>query len=488
MERKILRKELAAIFIFSAALLAIELSFTKFFSVVMWYHFGFLIVSTAMLGFAVSGIYLTLKPEKSEKLSLPLLIPLAAGVTLLSYAMLTWSSKIEVDPTSIAARIGELALMVTLLFLPFFFMGLTISWVITHKKEKVGLYYGANLIGSAFGAPLFLLTFDTFNGQSVIVINTLLMLTAALFVIPKKRIGHTLGAVAALALIASFPGLFPMDPPKDKMLGYVKKPAADITHTGWSSLSKVDFVKDPDRTIYPSVGLWGLDPQYERSVAPFPERMGIIIDSWAYTSVLAYPQDLSFFDYMPTTFVYHLGKSYEKSLHIGAGGGLDLLAAHHYGVESVKGVEINPVIVETVKEKFRDFSGGIYSGGIDGIEVFVDEGRHFVEESNDTYDLIQLSGVDILLDPGRGLCPLRKQPLHRGSRKILLPSSERGRNAHNDPLVLSRRPRKLSLQPSASQHSKGSAARNESSDRRLRLLFRIPSVYSSHYQERHLHP
>jgi hypothetical protein len=35
-----------------------ELSLTRVFSVTFWYHFGFLIISTALLGFGVSGIVL----------------------------------------------------------------------------------------------------------------------------------------------------------------------------------------------------------------------------------------------------------------------------------------------------------------------------------------------------------------------------------------------------------------------------------------------
>jgi len=366
-----MKREISAIFLFSAALLSLELSFTKFFSVVMWYHFGFLIVSTAMLGFAAAGIFLTFKHKKSKNWSLSSLINYSAIATLISYFLMNQVHYLELnqillakaDSAYVLSRVSELFIMVILLFIPFFFMGLTISWIITQRKDRVGYYYGSNLIGSAVGAPLFLFIFNMFNGQVGVVINVLIILVSGFLTIRYKK-EAILRAVlfAAIVPLTFFPELFPMTPPKDKMLGYVKNLEQDVEHTDWSSLSKVDFVKDPDRTIFPSVGLWGINQDYTQKGVPFPERIGVIIDSWAYTSIIKYPQDLSFYDNMPTTFVYTLKDKFKNSLHIGAGGGMDLLAAHHYGVESIKGVEINPVIVDVTKTKYDKYSGGIYSG------------------------------------------------------------------------------------------------------------------------------
>src|SRR6478672_1887913 len=50
----------SAIFFISFSTLLFELSLTRVFSVTLWYHFGFLIISTALLGFGVSGVVLSL--------------------------------------------------------------------------------------------------------------------------------------------------------------------------------------------------------------------------------------------------------------------------------------------------------------------------------------------------------------------------------------------------------------------------------------------
>jgi len=55
------------IFLLSIATLLLELSLTRVLSVAMFYHFGFLVISTALLGFAVSGVVLALWGELRER-------------------------------------------------------------------------------------------------------------------------------------------------------------------------------------------------------------------------------------------------------------------------------------------------------------------------------------------------------------------------------------------------------------------------------------
>ena len=409
------RNETMALFLFSAALLSLELSFTKFFSVVLWYHFGFLIISTAMLGFAVSGVYLAFRGGRTDR-SFARLMTLSAVTTIAAYVLMTRVAQVSeaLFPSRLLsmAKMAEMAAMIVLLFAPFFFLGLTVSRIITARRERAGLYYGANLLGSAVGAILFIVLFDTFRGDIGVPLNALLMLAAALIAAEQRR-ERLIPALAALVLIPflAIPGLFPLDPPRDKILGFIKDLPPALTYTGWSSLSKVDFIRDPDGNVGVGSGLWGISDRFTDEGRPWPERQGVIIDSWAYTTMIKYPQDLSFYDYMPTTFAYSF-KKYDTSLHIGAGGGFDLLAAYHNGVRSIQGVEINPIIVKAIGGTFADYSGGIYAGGLPGVEIFVDEGRHFIEQSRRTWDLIQLSGVDTYSSTQAGAFALSENNLY----------------------------------------------------------------------------
>src|SRR5437764_15056475 len=57
-QNQITRRHYAGIFLLSLATLLLELSLTRVLSVALWYHFGFLVVSTALLGFGASGAVL----------------------------------------------------------------------------------------------------------------------------------------------------------------------------------------------------------------------------------------------------------------------------------------------------------------------------------------------------------------------------------------------------------------------------------------------
>ncbi len=405
--------EFISLFIFSAALMAIQVSFTKFFSIVMWYHFGFMIISVAMLGFSVSGVFLSMAGNFSKKFSLPVLISVSSAMTFISYILLTRMTFTPINLVFKGTGLLTLISMLLSLFAPFFLFGLTVGWVLRERKSSIGIYYSVNMTGSAFGAILFIILFNSFNGQIVIPLIIFLMSLSALICAFELKTKIISAIVPVLILPSLFlPSLFPMEPPGDKILGLVKDRANDVVYTGWSALSKVDVIKDPDRSAYPSIGLWGISTVFKDDGKIPPERMGVVIDSWAYTSIFKYPQDLDFFNYLPATLVYHLGRNNVSSLHIGAGGGMDLLAARYYGVKNVTGIEINPVIVKAVQNEFKEYSGGIYSGNIEGIEIVVDEGRNFIESSKKSYDIIQLSGVDTFSSTHAGAFALSENNLY----------------------------------------------------------------------------
>src|SRR4030067_524354 len=55
------------IFTTSMAVLTLEIALTRIFSVSLWYHLAFKVISTALLGFGASGTFLTLRRDRFEK-------------------------------------------------------------------------------------------------------------------------------------------------------------------------------------------------------------------------------------------------------------------------------------------------------------------------------------------------------------------------------------------------------------------------------------
>src|SRR6266567_8057875 len=92
------------IFLLSFATLLLELTLTRILSVALWYHFGFLIISTALLGFGISGVLLSLWKKFREEYLIDKTLG-SLGICLsLSVIICFWLlQKIPFDPFSLYA-------------------------------------------------------------------------------------------------------------------------------------------------------------------------------------------------------------------------------------------------------------------------------------------------------------------------------------------------------------------------------------------------
>jgi hypothetical protein len=88
-----------------------------------------------------------------------------------------------------------------------------------------------------------------------------------------------------------------------------------------------------------------------------------------------------------------------------------VLVAWANNAKKVTAAEINPLIVDLMRNKYRQYSGGLYSG-IPEIDVQVAEGRNFVARSQDKYDVIQFSQVDTWAAAAAGAYSLTENYLY----------------------------------------------------------------------------
>jgi spermidine synthase len=76
-------------------------------------------------------------------------------------------------------------------------------------------------------------------------------------------------------------------------------------------------------------------------------------------------------------------------LVIGPGGGKEILMGLFGDVEKITGVEVNSDFVNIVKD-YKEFDGGIYSD-FSNVKIVVEEGRHYVKQSKEQFDLIVMA-------------------------------------------------------------------------------------------------
>src|SRR3954463_4588192 len=93
----------AAIFFISMATLLLELSLTRVMSVSLWYHFGFLVISTALLGFGTSGVVLASWKKLREEYELDKVLPVLSLLFGIVTVLCFWAlQKIPFNPFSVA--------------------------------------------------------------------------------------------------------------------------------------------------------------------------------------------------------------------------------------------------------------------------------------------------------------------------------------------------------------------------------------------------
>ena len=424
------RRTLAAVALTSGSLLMTELALTRIFSVVMYYHFAFLAISIALFGLSASGVFAYIARRRLDRYATDTLLACQSVV----YAVCTIAALFGL----VRLRVGlnyspqNLALMLTiyaLAALPFFAGGLVVTVAISRLASRINAVYAADLTGAAAGCLILIPLLDRLGAPGVVLGAAALSLVAAVLFVPAGRRGPVAGVGAAIMLLllaGQLSGLALFD------VTATKGHAGDrVLFSKWNSFSRIGVY---ERTH----GDWSLSEAYK---GPLPDTRYMDIDSAASTPILHVSADLSnaqYLRYELTAFAYHL-KSRDSGLGIpdstgigdstttnpkspipnpgftalviGPGGGRDLVSALVFGARRVDGVEINPIIADDVmRDRFRDFSGGIYTHP--RVRIIVDDGRSFVRRTSDRYDVIQASLVDTWAATAAGAYTLTENTLY----------------------------------------------------------------------------
>jgi hypothetical protein len=397
----------AGLFLLSAATLLFEINLTRLFSVAQFYHFAFMIISLAMLGFGASGTVLALLPKVGRRRSQTALIALALGFGSTAVGATVLTNVVPFDSFSIAwdrTQVAVLALHYLALALPFFCSGAALSLLFTLHPSAAPRLYATNLTGSALGCLLALLIPGWVGGTGVVVVAALLGGGAALaFTAGGKRVAaetpdagggplpspdrRRVFSLVALLLIVSCAVLLAFRPPwlrlhlsPYKALSYaLQYPGAEVVFREWNSFSRVDLVASEGIRSLP-----GLSYRYQ---APPPPQHGLFIDGDDPSPVLQLPLDalnapdeqLAFTSYLPAAAAYGLRPD-GAALVLEPRGGLALWTALAEGAEWVTAVEPNPLVV--------DAAGAIHDHP--AVETVIEEPRSFVRGGDRRYDVVAL--------------------------------------------------------------------------------------------------
>lgn len=372
----------AGIFLLSLATLLEELALMRVLSVANWYHFGFMVVSIALLGFGASGVILSLWTNLREEVPLDraltflaLLFGFAALVSFWLMQRIPFQPfRLLVDPW----QFTYVLLYYVVLAGPFFCSGLAISLVLSRGGPVVNRLYAADLLGAGLGCAAICGVIPAFGGSGSVVVAAMFGVLAAMafdsFRFSKLMMlaGVTGAGMLALAFVAEQALPIRVIPEKHHPL----LPVGQLPiYTKWNTFSRIDVYDAPM-----------LD-----EARPDPGFFSIIIDAGAAGTGM---DDLSMGvrNYLAHASGYHpsgvsyVGKENPKVLIIGSGAGREVLEALYFHAASITAVEINPIINDIVTKRMREHWGGLFEQP--EVRLVTEDGRSFVRRSKERYDAI----------------------------------------------------------------------------------------------------
>jgi len=378
----------AAIALTTAATLVLELSFTRIFSVVFYYHFAFLAISIALFGLGAGGVLSYYFSARGDHLFRRLGI-----ISALNSVSVVFSLIFTLNLAGRPSSFTTLALVYFFTAIPFLLAGMTVSLAINETIQRVDRVYFYDLLGAAAGCLLVIPFLNLLGGPGAVLAAGVLYAAAAgvWFGLARSSTGRALGVALSLALFA-FIIVNKVAPLIDIRSAKGGKLGNEI-FVQWNSFSRISVTRDKT----------GANPT-------------IVIDADATTGIPIFDLDnLSTADRAELS-AYGPGFPYllrpgAKTLIIGAGGGWDVARALASGSKDVTAVEINPIIADTVmRNRFRGLSHDLYYRP--GVRLVVEDGRSYVRRSRESYDLIQATLVDTWASTAAGAYALSENNIY----------------------------------------------------------------------------
>jgi len=390
------------IFLISTGILALQILQTRIFSFTLWHHLAYMVITVALMGMGASGTWLAIRKKEPKKpfRFLSLCSILFALSSLISLAV---AVRIPLDTymNDKALQLGYIFLYYMLLVFPYFFAGVTISFMFKHVREKINIYYLANLTGSAIGGLLVLPIIEMAGAEGAVLFILIIGAVSALFfsISGKDRPLIVTATILILAFSALYPirkELLPITPCHSKILGvgYTLDPNQKIVSTEWNRVARIDVFENNN-----SQKFFNYFPELNNKV--------ITIDGDAYTLLYDFPSAIKkersfkdkkdFYKNYPRigsslySSAYHIHED-QDVLIVGLGGGTDIITALFHDSRSITGVEINQSMIDVTNKHFANFIGNPYQDP--RVNIIYSEGRSHIRRSSSKYDIIQMSGVD----------------------------------------------------------------------------------------------
>ncbi len=406
----------AALLLVSLGLLVLEVSLTRLFSFTVWYHFAYLTISMALLGFGASGAIVAAFPRLFERRGEALLVGLVVAGAVLTLLALVFVTRFPIHVLDVTRAPGRFSAWLLAYYLavglPFLLAGFAVSIPFASYPRLMGRLYFWDLLGAALGCLLSVVLISTMSVPGLVILAAGLMLAAAAALSRGRGARAGLAAVALVVALGAAPAgkRLPIEVTPTKVPPTVKaNPDRPDLYSEWTALNRVDAAGWKFSSKYQ---YWGNNGLSERYKGKLPDVAGITYDGCNGSHIYSFSGDLDDF----AMFDFHILRTpylvldAPKVLVIGVGGGVDMVNAIRQGARHVTGAELQPKTVELLKERLREFTGDFYHRP--DVSLVASEGRHFVRRSGETFDLVQVTTTDTFAAQATGAYVLAESYLY----------------------------------------------------------------------------
>ena len=173
-----------SIALIAAAGLAYEVLLMRWFSMIQWHHFAFMIISFALLGFGASGAFLSFFSTRLQQYFPTALISSLLLFGLSATGAIVLAQRIPFNPEELLWNWRQIAYLFSIylvLVFPFFFAASSIGLTLAKYRQGILGIYAANLVGSGVGSfGALILLFYLFPEKAVILLSLMGVVAAAI--------------------------------------------------------------------------------------------------------------------------------------------------------------------------------------------------------------------------------------------------------------------------------------------------------------------
>lgn len=395
-------------FLIAFTTLALEVTLSRLLSVITWYHLAFFAISTAMLGMTAGATTVYLRPGWFSKEKLNDSIARAClGYSLVIPFSLVILSITPLNSARTVMSLFTLMLATMACALPFYCSGIAVTAVLTKSQLPIGKLYASDLIGASLGSLFVLGGLEIFDAPSLILLCSALGALAGLSFVWRspsarlRRLNRRVFVILVLVALLNSATLYGIRPLVVK--GRVES-VEDYLLEKWNSFSRIVVHKGEQAAPQ----YWGASP-----VAPEGKQVlqyWMDIDGSAGTTLRRFSSvdDIDYLRFDVTNIVYYL-RPQGGACIIGVGGGRDIQSAILFGHERITGIDVNPIFIDLLQNRFREFAG---IADREGVTLVVDEARSFLSRTKESYSVIQMTLIDTWAATGAGAFSLSENALH----------------------------------------------------------------------------